>query len=133
MERQTNVIAHKRTTKNGTVDVVHHLRSVGLKNVSSSKIFGQVIISGRRWFEKRNGNTYHSVTVYVDNQVVGREPFTYGYGDGYIQTGFELLQKAGYFKGKSYMDFIYFKRDSNGRVITVVSDVARKKDLTGGW
>lgn len=50
-----------------------------------------VIIEGRRWFERTNGNTYHSSTVYVNNEQVGRVDFAYGYGDMYIQSAFGIL------------------------------------------
>lgn len=52
-----------------------------------------ILIEGRRWFDKVNGNTYHSATVYVNNEEVARDPFTYGYSDAYIQTGFDLINK----------------------------------------
>lgn len=53
-----------------------------------------VLVQGRRWFDKVNGNTYHSATVYVNNEEVAREPFQYGYGDSYQYTGLELINKT---------------------------------------
>ena len=56
-----------------------------------------VTIDARRWFEKTNGNTYHSVSVYVNNEQIGRIPFTYGYGEQYIQSAFDILSEFGMF------------------------------------
>jgi len=56
-----------------------------------------VTIEGKRWFEKTNGNTYHSVSVYINNELIGRVPLTYGYGEQYIQSAFELLSEFGMF------------------------------------
>lgn len=57
-------------------------------------------IAGRKWFDRVNGNTYHAVVVYVVNgserETLRSRELVYGYGDGYLQTACELLQKAGY-------------------------------------
>jgi hypothetical protein len=58
-----------------------------------------IVIVGRRWFERTNGNTYHSVDAYVDGKLAFREPFTYGYGDQYRWTALSGLEKAGYLPG----------------------------------
>ena len=55
-------------------------------------------IIARRWFQSSYGNTYHSCRVLVDNELVGFVPFTYGYGEQYLQTALDILQKAGVFK-----------------------------------
>ena len=59
-----------------------------------------ITILGRRWFEKTNGNTYHSVTVFVDGEEVGRIPFEYGYGSMYFQNAMKLLEEKGVIKLK---------------------------------
>lgn len=46
---------------------------------------------GRRWFSRTHGNTYHTVTVVVDDQEVAQSAISYGYGDQYVQTGMELI------------------------------------------
>ena len=89
-------------------------------------------IHGRRWFERRNGNTYHSVHVYDGKTLVGEVKFTYGYGDQYRQTAFEIVTKA-------RPDLYSNERRANGTEIDYgrfcqenqffVTDVARKKDL----
>ena len=87
-----------------------------------------ITVNGKRWFERTNGNTYHSVDVYVDGELIGREPFTYGYGDGYKQTALDILTKvrpdiAG------DVTVLWHLRDKGHKIITSVADVARKKDL----
>jgi hypothetical protein len=82
------------------------------------------IIEGRRWFERTNGNTYHSVNVYDDNKLIGSVNFRYGYGDQYIQTGIEILEKAGL--TDSSRNWQYENRD---KYHASVCDVSRKKDL----
>jgi hypothetical protein len=105
-----------------------------------------ISIFGKRWFDRINGNTYHSVKVYADGKLVGFEPFTYGYGEGYLQTAVELLVKAGVYtrevepdrivkdtliKGqdRTYYKFLEDKRTNRENFVIEVSDVARKKDL----
>lgn len=108
--------------------------------MNALKEFNQITVIGKRWFERTNGNTYHSVSVYVDGVEIGCVPFMYGYGDQYIQTAHELLQKAQYYpktdnSSKDYWAFIEDQRNSinhdNGtsKFLFSVSDVGRKKDL----
>lgn len=85
-------------------------------------------IIGRRWFEKTNGNTYHSVEVYKDGELLGRVPFAYGYGDQYRQSAFDILVKLGYYKEGEYSKFFLSKTAGDGNLFSV-SDVARKKNL----
>lgn len=51
-----------------------------------------------RWFDRINGNTYHSVrcTRHKDNAVVIGS-FRYGYGNSYQQTANEVMFDAGWF------------------------------------
>jgi len=92
-------------------------------------------ISGRRWFEKTNGNTYHSSIIYVDGEFYGKIEFTYGYGDHYIQSATQLLDKAGLLPGLEHLihggnESLWRYCERSGiKLITEVSDVARKKDL----
>lgn len=80
-------------------------------------------IEGRRWFQKSYGNTYHSVTVYVNDEVL-RKDFEYGYGNQYLQTAIELLQANGYNDIKTFSDLRAIPN-----FIENVVDVQRKKDL----
>lgn len=52
-------------------------------------------IEGKRWFQRSYGNTYHTVKIYVDGEILKSE-ITYGYGSHYLQTAAELLKENGY-------------------------------------
>lgn len=92
-----------------------------------------ITIVGRRWFDKINGNTYHSVSVVVDGVVVGHEPFAYGYGDGYIQTAGDILKKTTltlpkYPNGVSQTLWKYCQ-ENEIKLNCFVADVGRRRDL----
>lgn len=54
------------------------------------------IIVGKKWFDKVNGNTYHSARVYdLTGHVVAAAPYEYGYGDQYIYSAFNALKARG--------------------------------------
>ena len=103
------------------------------------KKFTVITIDARKWFDRINGNTYHSVAVYVDGQPVGVKPFQYGYGEQYIQTAHKVLQEAGVFPttderlpsgiGKDYSEFRRFRMDNRGKFVVIVNDVSRRRDL----
>jgi len=50
-------------------------------------------IVGKRWFDRANGNTYNSARCYVDGELVCCSQFQYGYGDYYLQAGWDALRK----------------------------------------
>jgi hypothetical protein len=55
------------------------------------------IVEGRKWFDKVNGNTYHSIVITdaETNTMLYHSPLTYGYGDAYRQTAMDYLIKEG--------------------------------------
>jgi hypothetical protein len=90
-------------------------------------------IIGRRWFEKVNGNTYHSVNVWINGQCVGGVDYEYGYGDQYLQTAQDILEKLGYPSetypnGNKAYGRPYFEKHFTSWIANV-SNVERKKDL----
>lgn len=104
-----------------------------------------ITILARRWFDRINGNTYHSVKVYVGNKEIGYCPFAYGYNDGFLQTAVDLMVKAGIMeeepdkidkhgtriKGSSraYLNFLDDIRIHPNKYLINVVDVVRKRDL----
>lgn len=56
-------------------------------------------VIAKKWFDKVNGNTYHSVRCVrcQDNAVVVGY-FRYGYGEHYKQTALDVIYDAGWFK-----------------------------------
>lgn len=99
-----------------------------------------IFLVGRRWFERTNGNTYHTVEIYVNDEFVHKIPMTYGYGDQYIWNGFayvadkyKLMARMGpgllIAQGDKLSTPSAFCRENNIKFNYTVSDVARKRDL----
>jgi len=87
-------------------------------------------ISGRRWFQRTYGNTYHSVTVYIDGEKVWNSGQHYGYGEQYVQTAMEWLQSKGHIAMAGHYEKPRIYAERTGiKITTEVSDVAREKDL----
>lgn len=95
-----------------------------------------LLIQGRRWYNRRFGNTYCTATVYIDGVLAFKTEPTYGYGDHFRTVAMEQLEKRGllpaprlkYQTGSSEADWIYCQRLG----ITFaydVADVKREKDL----
>lgn len=99
----------------------------------------KIHVEAKRWFDKINGNTYHSVKVYVDNELIGEEPFRYGYDQAWQQTAHNILMEKGYFPKtglslssgtqKDYYKFTQWIRENRDNYSYNVIDVPRKKDL----
>jgi hypothetical protein len=85
-------------------------------------------VIARKWFERTNGNTYHSCEVYKDSELVKRVPFAYGYGEQWKQTAHEVLVNAELFVG-DYWAFLQHTRENREGFLFSVTDVQRKKDL----
>lgn len=93
-------------------------------------------IQAKRWFDRINGNTYHSVAIYNGNEFVDKNPFTYGYDEHYRQTAMELLQNKGIYPktdkrllsgiSKDEYDFSNWAKKN---CLFLCVDVSRKKDL----
>jgi hypothetical protein len=54
-----------------------------------------LFISGRLWFDKSGGNTYHAVSISANGKWLIDIGMTYGYGDQYLQTALDWLKKFG--------------------------------------
>lgn len=88
-----------------------------------------VNISAARWFERTNGNTYHSVTLSLPDGTQMRTPYAYGYGQQYEDTALALLiAHFGDAKEDDTRLFPYLTTKGFYPLVTV-SDVRRKKDL----
>lgn len=84
-----------------------------------------VHVSARRWFDRVNGNTYHSVAVFRNGIHVGTIPFEYGYGRHYMHTAGRILGMADPYE----LDSSAFQQEVGVLVTDDVADVARRKDL----
>lgn len=82
-----------------------------------------------RWFDKINGNTYHSVRVTRNEdgaQLIHH--MTYGYDEHYRQTALSIMLKAGWLPEKYNAENVYlYERENEYPIVWNVSD-GRKKD-----
>jgi hypothetical protein len=52
------------------------------------------VIHAKKWRDKTNGNTYHSTTILnTQNNLMISSPFSYGYGDQFIQSASDVMIK----------------------------------------
>src|SRR5437660_7538804 len=56
-----------------------------------SEIKKHIHVNARRWFDKINGNTYHSVSVVMPDGTIRTSGQTYGYGQQYEATAIALV------------------------------------------
>ena len=91
---------------------------------------GDVVeLNARKW-QDSNGNTYHNVQVYVNDDFIGSSGEEYGYGRQYESTANKMLfdkYKPPY--GYNTSDPIYMLKDKGIRVISNGDYVNRKKDM----
>ncbi len=95
-------------------------------------------ITGKRWFQKSYGNTYHTAEIVLEKQDDTRlhlkSPILYGYGEQYLQTAFNLLVANGFYLADEFFTFkdewLYWKGTPAQRKASVnCYDVARKREL----
>lgn len=87
------------------------------------------LINARRWFDRKNGNTYHSVKVVTipDQKLIFSSGLTYGYGDQWQHTAYSGLVALGLAKEENRFNHVLNRE----RFIYVCSDVATQKELKG--
>ena len=85
----------------------------------------------KKWFDKVNGNTYHSVKA-TDTQTgkVYIKGITYGYGSHYEHTAINLLVDNGLIDSK-YKGYEYskYQRENNYPIEWEVIEDCKKRDL----
>ena len=81
------------------------------------------VIHTKKWRDKINGNTYHSVRVLnTQNNLMIASPFTYGYGDQFLQTASEAMIKQSWIKERlKSLDLL--------EVHNIVEDDCKKKEV----
>lgn len=92
-----------------------------------------ITIIGRRWFQRSYGNTYFSVEIFNNNELIAKVPYEYGYGDQYRQAAFEILREMGLYSmimddRGIYPDWEQLRDDSHNMLI-VCHDVNTKREL----
>ena len=87
-----------------------------------------------RWFDRINGNTYHSVRITrcKDSKTIAAG-MAYGYGEQYRQTALELMAKnkwlpVKYRVGNSFL----YERENNYPIDWIVTDGLKRDMITNG-
>jgi antirestriction protein len=92
-----------------------------------------VTIIGKRWFDRANGNTYHTALVLVNGQSYGKSDITYGYDNAYLQTGKErLLKFYDLPRGMKETAPLWQLREYGVQFIQIVSDGLKRELAEGG-
>jgi hypothetical protein len=91
-------------------------------------------VSGRRWLDKKNGNTYHTVRVWVDGQFAVEHGMTFGYDNQYLETAHDALAANDLLPVEYYSNGVRKTlartcEDRNIRLSYDCADVGRKRDL----
>jgi hypothetical protein len=94
------------------------------------------MITGRRWFDRPNGNTYFSANGYINGELVARIDYEYGYGDHYIDQMTDELERLGYMPDREHYQhggaepaWRYFRDDRQIPFTYEVTDVSAERDL----
>ncbi len=99
-------------------------------SVTPVKSGDSITIIGRRWFDRVNGNTYHSCECLINGQPVANVPFSYGYGNQYEYSAMNKLAELGYLPGYDSQTVAWRYCEDRGIAYHAThSDVNRKKDL----
>lgn len=97
-------------------------------------------LTGRRWFDRKNGNTYFSASATLNGEEVARIAYEYGYGENWLDRICDELNWAGvlpveretYSNGLTEVPWRWLQRiekEAGIAVFTSCVDVRRKKDL----
>ena len=97
------------------------------------------VANGFKWFDKVNGNTYHSVRIVRcrDGATV-TVPFTYGYGDHYKETALLAMGVAGWLPKKynpkpGFNNSYYlYERDNNYPIMWTIKDGLKRDCVANG-
>ena len=89
----------------------------------------------KKWFDKVNGNTYHSVRVHrhKDNAVVVGQ-FQYGYGESYKQTALAAMADAKWLpvKYRAIDAQFQYERENNYPIHWILSEGLKRDCVANG-
>lgn len=86
-----------------------------------------LVIIGRRWFQRTYGNTYHSVSITLANGETINSGKHYGYGEQYMQTAYAMLRER--VPELPERGCITIELNKRFNLVYQVMDVARERDL----
>ena len=87
----------------------------------------------KKWFDKQNGNTYHSGRILrvKDNEEI-RVPWQYGYGEQYKVSCFDEMQKQGWIVKTDRYSVDWWQR-KNDYPIKWIDKVYCSKNVMIAW
>lgn len=92
-------------------------------------------IIGRKWFDAHYGNTYWSANAYIDGELVLQVPYSYGYGEQYLEETYQELSEMGLvpdrerYASGARPDVRRFCREHNIKLVHEAAHVESKDDL----
>ena len=94
----------------------------------------QFICKAVKWFDKVNGNTYHSVKVTrCSDGAIVTSKFDYGYGEQYKQSAYCAMEKAGWLPKEYTVDNAYkFERENEYPIEWIVTSGLKRECIANG-
>lgn len=83
----------------------------------------KITIIGKRWFDKKNGNTYFSSRLFINNELIHTIPMQYGYEDQFEQVSLQWLKENGHIES----GLMRFEIREKYSLIVEVSDVLKRE------
>lgn len=115
---------------------MHRLTAERRKTVDN-KI--KYIVNAVKWFDKINGNTYHSVRVTrcSDREtIVPKMPYEYGHGNQYRYTALKLMADNGWLTDEysqgDHSSLYAFERENEYPIYWVVSNGLKREMIANG-
>ena len=90
------------------------------------------------WFDRINGNTYHSVEITrCRDGAVLYAPYQYGYGECYRQTALEAMSRAKWlprkYRGNRGVGLCYlYERENNYPIQWITTDSTKRECIAHG-
>lgn len=88
-----------------------------------------ITIIGKRWFNRRTGNTYHSAQILIDGQTIHIIDYAYGYDQAYLDNAVNWLKTNHLIKIDEHEPIWNYCKKNNIKFEYSVSNVQRKSDL----
>lgn len=89
-----------------------------------------IVIIGRKWFDKTRGSTYFSAIGLINGMPVVNIPYDYGYDDHYIEMVFKQLRESGYIPDSTQNEPLHtYCSRSHIALFCTATNVSKRKDL----
>lgn len=87
-------------------------------------------LHGCRWFNRRKGQTYHSVVIMIDDETVHKVDYAYGYDGAWMDSAATWLEANGKLPNRTKHEALWrYCERKRIKFTYTINDVPRKKDL----